>query len=444
MIALMIFIIALAVLLIEGWCIVVLLLPEEDRMLRGLLALPAGSLGNVLITFACTAFSIPLSIWSLGIGNLLIVGACVWLQSRMQKHHHDAGYTIPLDPPCALRMKKFLYGLCAALLLNVLVFSLVHSVVLHSYAIDSFTNWTMRSRISYEDQAIAFDPTEARGMAKPQYPFLLHALQITVNQGQSGWNDRAANAITELLTLSSLGACFLLLRRLRGTLVATVAMTMISSMPLLSMQLMQGYGDIHLLTYLLLSFLTYAVFRKDNDHAWLWLSAIMMTAALWTKLDGVVFGWLPWILVIIVDTGKTRAWKKAAGPGLLPLALFAPFVVLLFAKGLGITPHAGDMSFAWHPEGLHPAFTALFSYGSFGITWYVLAAVIAMLVWTKKADSVLLWGGLLFIGILFIYLFTPNVEFLINGQSFARQMLIPASLLITACALTIFPAHRHE
>ena len=31
-------------------------------------------------------------------------------------------------------------------------------------------------------------------MAKPQYPFLVHALEITANQGRSAWNDLGRDA----------------------------------------------------------------------------------------------------------------------------------------------------------------------------------------------------------------------------------------------------------
>ena len=53
----------------------------------------------------------------------------------------------------------------------------------------------------------------------------------------------------------------------------------------------------------------------------------------------------------------------------------------------------------------------------------------------------LLWGLIAMAGYMGVYLLTSNTEYLIIGQSFDRQMLLPASLLTLSLAYTLIPRH---
>lgn len=335
------------------------------------------------------------------------------------------------------------------LLTNIFIYSAAHALLLPTFSIDSLTNWTMRAQISFVDRSLAFDRTEDRGMAKPQYPFLTHALQIAGNQGQEAWNDRAANATTWLLSLSVFSALFLMLRRLRGTDTALLALTLILGIPLLSVHLAQGYGDIHLVEYLLLALIALALLWETGKQEWGLLSAAMILGALWTKSEGLFFGFLPWALIL---SGTTLLRKEPLRPVLLTvamtLALFLPFLGLLASQGLPFTPHGTDARFAWHPEGLSALLPSLFGGGSFGIVWYVLSIATVLLLGALQRNHptveprqapLLLWGWLIALQNFVIYLFTSNVAFLQSGESFFRQMLPAAALLILSCALIIRP-----
>jgi hypothetical protein len=49
----------------------------------------------------------------------------------------------------------------------------------------------------------------------------------------------------------------------------------------------------------------------------------------------------------------------------------------------------------------------------------------------------IVWGLLVFLGFLVVYLATPNVRFLLNAESFYRQMMIPAAMLILSLGMTV-------
>ncbi|MFA5800675.1 MAG: hypothetical protein WC840_07045, partial [Candidatus Peribacteraceae bacterium] len=106
------------------------------------------------------------------------------------------------------------------------------------------------------------------------------------------------------------------------------------------------------------------------------------------------------------------------------------------------TPHSSDTMVSFRAEGLGDAFFGLMSRGSFGITWYVLFAVTGLLLLLfrrrdprieRRSLPLLAWGWFVFLTVLFIYLMTPNVRFLLNGESYYRQMMVPSSMLILAC-----------
>ena len=47
------------------------------------------------------------------------------------------------------------------------------------------------------------------------------------------------------------------------------------------------------------------------------------------------------------------------------------------------------------------------------------------------------WGILALLIVLFTYVCTPNARFLLNGESYFRQLMVPAALLITALGAAI-------
>ncbi len=342
--------------------------------------------------------------------------------------------------------EKILQTICLLLIAATGIYSFAHAVLLPTFQYDSATNWTMRSEISFYDQAIAFDTNEERGMAKPQYPFLFHALQITVNQGQHRWNDRAANTILWLLSLSCFSGIFLILRIFLEKTASILTLTLILGIPLLSLHLGQGYADINLLQEFLLALTCLLAWIKLQDKTWLTLSALIIASSVWTKSEGIIFGLIPWLLVIacIAMTQKTRR-KQIMHAGILAILLSIPWQIFALANGLLLTPHSGDTIIRFHPEGLSEAFSGLFDRGSFGIAWYVLVISVPWMILeilrSKKNQSELLlltWGIIVAFEVLFVYLFTPNVQFLLNAESYYRQMMIPAAMLMLSVCVFWF------
>lgn len=442
------FLIVLALLVAEGFVLAGCVLGRQcAASLRLALALPLAALSNVLLTWLCTITTLPLNPWTLLGGHILITGISFFMQRQLLQVDQTPPPPLPVPLPLALRT------LCLVILAASFLYAFAHAVLLPSFQVDSFSNWTMRAKISFIDQEIAFDRTETRGIAKPQYPFLVHSLQITANQLQLSWSDRIANGITFLLTLSSFVALFLLLRRLRGTDTALLGTALVLGLPLLSVHLSQGYGDIHLISYLLLSLLSLFLWQRTSHARWLLLSSLFIAASVWTKSEGWIAGLLPWMLV-----SGLLLWKKKRAASLAPkngraslilalalaLSLSALFPALLFVEGLGLTPHGSDFALGFYPAAGAELIPAIFVRGSLGLTWYLLPPILAMTIWKglrrdpcidRMYGSGLVWGAIALLIVLVTYTVTPNAQFLLNGESFYRQMLIPSTILILTCIL---------
>lgn len=429
----------LALLLLQGWWIGRMFLPGIDRLLAISLAPIFFALTNVLLVAVLTLSGQPLSPLTFALGHILIA-LLAW---GAQRFRSAAPAHIPRDAP-AIMLTPFLRTLLMIVLSVVMFFSTIFTLFLPTHAIDSLTNWTHRAQVSFVDQSMAFDKTERRGVAKPQYPFLLHALQIAANQGQPSWNDRLANIATGVLSLGSFAAFFLLLKRLRGRDTALLTLTAIAAMPLMSIHLAQGYADIHLVEFGLLGLVSLGLWRRSHDKRWVQFSALCIAGMIWTKTDGIVIGYAPWAITAALLGWRLLTWKQLCMVLVLPGALFLPMPLILWQQGLSFTPHESDLTIGWHPEAWPALMDALFHGGSFGIAVYLLIGVLPLLIFLgwKRDERIdrpqlllLLWGGLALAGVLFVYLWTPNVTFLLNAQSFFRQMLAPLALLLAACAI---------
>ncbi len=445
------------ILLIEGTALALLLLPISTMSLAIALGLPLSALTNVLLVFLYTVTGVPLTLISITMGHLAILGALILLIYLRPQFLMDLERPVKEPKKRLSTVQKSI--IIASLLIIVMNagYSFVHAILLPTVQYDSATNWTMRSEISFVDHHIAFDADESRGMAKPQYPFLFHALQITANQGQERWLDTAANGILYLLSIATFGAVFLMIRKLHDSVHSVATLATIISIPLLGLHLAQGYGDLNLLQYFLLSLCCLGMWIESTHarrHRWLMLSGIFVAASVWTKSEGSVFGLLPWLLTVSLICGRNKqTWKEAIPAIIVTFALSVPWPIFAWLQGLSLTPHSSDTMLQLHLEGVKEALIGLFGRGSFGLTWYALMVLVPVFLYggwkhhpaVKRPQlPLLLWGSVMFLEFLFIYLATPNVRFLLNAESFYRQMMIPAAMLILACSLCIKPkAEKH-
>lgn len=434
------FVIGIVMITWSGYGIGGHVLPARERLLRLCIALPIGALVHALILAFLTIIHVPLHGWIL-IALHAFMGVVAIIVPSVAR---------PDDVPALPSVVRFKHERLLQIVLVLLLavqcgYAAVHAVVLPTYHIDSLTNWTMRAKVSWQDNALAFDETEERGVSKPQYPFLVHGLQMAASVTAPTFSDRGANAATLLLTLSSFGALFVLLKKLRGTTIALMAVATITHIPLVAFHLAQGYGDIHLLTYLLLAMGFVIAARVRDDTRWYVASGLFVAAAAWTKTEGIIIGLIPWLLLVAVDLPFLQGRYERIAAMITGTVGSAFFPLFLLIKGLPFTPHASDGSIGLQSGAIGPALAGFLS-PSMGLTWpAILVALIAVATLWRRNDPridcrlmiTLGWGILALFIVLATYTLTPNARFLLNGESYYRQLLIPAVLLILSISAAL-------
>jgi len=431
-------------LLAEGWIVSHRLLHKDyGVLLELLLALPLAALINLVAFILLTLAQIELSALSIMISNLCCTGIFLISVQPLIK----AKSTKSISEDSLVKIPGILTVISVLILASSTFYAVSHAL-LPTFHYDSTTNWNMRSKVSFYEGEVVFD-TQNGLVSKPNYPFLYHALQISVNQFSPNWSDLSANVIHLLLMLSSLGVVFFFLSR-RGRSYALCTMALIVGIPLLTLHTGQSYADITLVTFALLSLSFLLEYRRVDDPRFLMLSGLFICASVWTKSDGIFFCYIPWIIMMsIILIRRAESISSLRYPVAFSMLFSLSWPVFATFKDLSLTPHgSGDTEFAINIEAVTAFTKAMFVTGSFGVYWYgVISILFLMIVGIRKGIIeidhryvvTLLWGLIALAGYMGVYLLTSNVEYLIIGQSFDRQILLPASLLTLSLAYTLIP-----
>jgi len=433
------FIIAIGVLLLlwcEGAVLSRLLLKGRvNALMHASLGLPLAALLSALIIFGLTLANLSLK----PIAILVPHGVLLLVFLALTRARKDSS---SLQVPAGIRLPRLLKILCGLILACAITYSIVHAFVLPTFHYDSATNWNMRAKASLYQQQMIIEE-QYSFIRKPHYPILFHSWQITAHQGQDEWSEPIANGSHWLLSFTSFFALFLFLRLLRGTGVALLCVTIIVGIPLMTLHLGQSYADATLVQFALLSLVSMMLYQRDRTLVWLILSALFCAACVWTKAEGLFFCLIPWLVLLGVMWWRYAERGRLVLAGVVGVGISAIWPIYALTQGLSLTPHSGaDTALTWNPSALFAIFNALFVQGSFGIHWYVLVVAVVLILITGKRTFPLLWGSLAFLEYMIVYLFTANVEYLLLGQAFDRQMLLPAALLTLGCVL-VFTTPRY-
>ncbi len=435
---LLLFLLSAVLLWIEGWLVAGFFVPRSMKALRCALALPLGAFWNTFVLFDLTVITLPLSALILFCCHAFSILVLFFLHTWMKREPKEV--PAPSTDISLHSWKSIVLGLvCAFIIGSAFISSTVHGVLLPTFHYDSATNWIVRSKVSWTEQRLAFDnkpPHEL--LLKPNYPFLLHGLHLQGNLGQSKWSDRAANAMSFLVSWSAILVMGLLIVRLKNRRTAVLAIGLLLSIPFFAVHMGQGYADHLLALFAGLSLLSFFAQRAWGGR-WILLSGTFAAACVWTKTEGLPFVFAPWLVLLAAEWMLHRE-KRLWLSGIFGMLLAAPWPIFALILGLGLTPHASDASLGFQ-QGIGAAMvSSFFVAASFGIASYAfLAACFLGIVSLPGAVDgfihrhlPLLFGGLSLLAVLIVYGLTPNVEYLLNAQSFDRQLLTPAVLLLLA------------
>ncbi|TSC80367.1 MAG: hypothetical protein G01um101425_21 [Candidatus Peregrinibacteria bacterium Gr01-1014_25] len=426
-------IIASAIIALEGWLLTRLLWRDCSRSVAAALAYPAGLLLHTLLFFTLLVAGVGWTPLGGSIGHSILL-ACLIVGRMVRRPHLPPA--APADRPADETVRRSLSAVRIPFLVAILLPAAIgvgYALLFPTYYWDTFTNWHMRALQMADAGRLIAD-----GMAKPQYPILHHATTLA-HTLLTPWSDRAANASTLLISLTAGLGIAPLLRRRSGLTASLATLAVLLSLPLLSPHLRQGYAEIHVIAFSLLSALLLAWWRDTEDVGALRISALLVSAAAWTKLEGMHFALVPWLLIAAWIAWRDRAWRTVLPNAVLPtLLISAIWPAYVLANGLPLTPHG--VHWEWHIDVLPQLLRMFTAAGSFGMHAFFLILLVTALFLARSTKALrtpaFLWGCISLAFVTGTYLFTADASGLETLVNAPRAFLLPASLLIVGLVPT--------
>ena len=396
-----------------------------EKLLAWSIGYPLGTLINTAVFFVLHLLSFHFSLFSvLFIHATLLAGLILAVRTIS-----DTEEILVISAPRHPVLPFWLAAVSLLLVVVTIASALIHVMLLPDFYWDSFTNWAMRSR-----QLLEAGQLVMTGVIQPQYPILLHALHM-VQALPLGWSSTSANMGTLWLSLTGLLSTFLLLLRRYGWRAAIIVMGLLMGLPLLVIHLRQGYADIHVGIFAVLSaaLLGEAVARKNTRL--LLLSALLCAAACWTKIEALYLALLPWLFIVLLHWRSFGSRARVFQIIVVLLCIVSPWYFFVLAHGLPLSPHGATI--AWHIQALPILLSSLLVRGTFGVHWWVILLMLGMTMLRERLHifsffrtyPALLWGLSSAILTDAAYLFTEDARGLVQGDNFSRAMLLSTLLL---------------
>jgi hypothetical protein len=260
-----------------------------------------------------------------------------------------------------------------------------------------------------------------------------------------GWKDSFANLYSVVLFICLLSLVFFTLKRQTGPGRAIIFTFILSAVPVLLYNAMSGYADIAVAYYFFAATVMLYHWQRTGRNSLLVMTGILLSTAMFSKNEGVAIV-LPAVTAAFVYSlfRSGRSGKHVA----VALGSFVASLLLIIAwlarsNALSSIIEISGLRQGWpsfRAEGLGPLFAHLFLYGNYNLFWAGLVLVLAFR-WKRvvSSDAVffLVPAAVAFGIILYVYLFTANVEWLVSGTAINRTMLLVLPLLTVSTGLLV-------
>lgn len=432
MISILSFIGVSLILILEGRALAIICGIKRDDALSWTLGYPIGALLNALLFFVLHLLGIGFGVVSVVGGHVLALAILILLSRRIGKNNRDDGQEVANDGVTSA--SRIIFAITILILATILLTTMITVTTFPMFYWDSFAHWGLRAK---ESLAAGYFLTE--GIIMPQYPVLFHSLHM-VHALIPGWCDQLVNSGTFMISLSAYTSMFLIIKQKSDKPCALITVTLLLSIPLVTIHFRQSMADIHVTAYVLLSALLLDRALIDRNKAFLLLSAVFVAAAAWTKFEGLYFGLIPWLFIVGVNAIRHKKFKEPVIFGALP-AIAIPWHLYVLVNGMRISPHG--RSFSFHPEAIPHILEQLFALGTFGMHWWAIVIVFVSVIWMERKNIIrflldhpsLMFALITFLMLLAVYLFTDEVRGLVRRDNFSRAMMLPALLFTSALAL---------
>lgn len=312
---------------------------------------------------------------------------------------------------------------------------------------DAYTLWNYKAKVIYYAHGVSMNPADEGflGGAYAHYPLNLPLIRAWTAFFTGEWDDSIVNLHAVVLFVCLLGLVFAVLKKEVGKLPAMVFTYILTGLPVLTYNVISGYADIAVGYYFLASVIMLFYWHKTRNNKFLVFAGMISAIAMFTKNEGVAIVLPAVFLTFLSCLFTTRhSWKFILGS--ICSFFLSSFIILFWLSKSGALSAIIEISeirgtrFTFHTEGLMPLFHHLFLYRNFNIFWAGVILVMAIR-WKKvfrpDARFFMIPALVSLSMVLYVFLFTSNVQWLINGTTINRTMVIVIPVLLVASGFLV-------
>jgi uncharacterized membrane protein len=310
---------------------------------------------------------------------------------------------------------------------------------------DAYTLWNYKAKVIFSSGFAAAAPgsEEILGGTARHYPLHLPIMRAWIAIVLGKWDDAWVNLHSLILFFCLLGLTYGFLKKRTGRLLALVFAGVLSGIPILVYNVASGYADMAVGYFFLAAAVMLFYWRETGKTRFLLFSGILTSVAMFTKIEGTAIVFPALLAAFLYQLFRAHyTWKQTLA-SMASFALSCVLIALWLRESHALNAIASISGFresaiSFHREGLAPLVEHLFLFRSHNLFWLGLILICLLKRRTLFRPDVRFFflPAVLALGAcLFVFLFTPNVAWLMDGTTINRTMLVVIPVLALTCGL---------
>lgn len=312
------------------------------------------------------------------------------------------------------------------------------------YEFDAWNTWDLRGKVIYTEARIPLDRTEPfyLGGGLNSYPLNDALWKVWVASMLGSWQEGLINLYSVVFYALLLGLFYFLLPQAWSANFRLFSTYALASLPFLYFHSWVAYADLELALYLFLAVAAGWRFLRDSYSSYLFLSAVALGLAIWTKNEGlVILAPALFLLTVYFTFRKSLSKKQLLQYWLLAFVAASPWLIFRFVNQLDLlNGNSSSFQIVLNSPFFPDWFSSVFLRSHFNFLWPLLFLLV---VWQWRAIRstaalryLAITAGLLFSFYNGIVLFTDRAYDL-SVLARADLQIVPVAVFL--CALLLHP-----
>lgn len=318
----------------------------------------------------------------------------------------------------------------AALILLRVAWVVADARLVPEHMTDAVENWLLRAKVIVENRGrVSTDPGAPYYLAggRVSYPLGMPMLAAWPALLHGAWDERIVNTVWPVYYAALLALAGSATARRAGAAAGWITAYVLSSLPLPAIHAVRaGYADLLVAGHLLAACVLWCDAIDGRRRGAVALATLNTVFLVLLKREGLVLCVLLIVPVALMAARSARAWLGVAAMGAAAFAL-ARLSDLSYVG----TEVAG---LGWHPEAIRAFRQRLFTWDTWGLLFWFLTPLLPLALWRMRRRLIAIHCMALIGFVAFVFLFTANAAFAVNGWTFDRSVMQIVPVLVCATA----------